>query len=496
MKENIKAQLGNKFFIIAVFCMYLIMIWFSYTYKMDPYLWFDEAGQFWISKGLNHDSAPYSSIGNIWDVIKNNQDYNLDPGGFSILLHFWSMISNHFIWLRSLPFLLFVCTIIGWIYLTYQWTNNKNTSLLLGFVPLIIPMIYNEAFEVRAYSMEVLGCILVCIATDKLQKKVSYKRLVMWSSLVAIFMTSRYSFIIVTFVFSTYVLYLIYKSNKSRKEQIIMITIYSLPILLSLGYVYFFAMRHQNPEVSTLHYLPYLSENIKIVLRIASLRHIFYLLLISWGAYELRNSWIINKYIGLIYITIVTNVLFVILSLLGYHPWSGDTTRCISMIVLIIISFTAILGEGLRVINKYVDFRLIVLCFICIRLLSLYKFDVKNVRHRENSLTHYQQINAIGKVYVDRWESPCMRYQFEYGKLVNDMNYPNMFTFAVFRPHRLAIVETEKRVTLSDYYKTQPDLDDLEQYSVLIVPELFDYKQKVPLMWNSINNQNRVWIKK
>lgn len=494
MKRNM--SLSNKLFVAAISCIYLIMIWFSYTYKMDPYLWFDEAGQFWISKGLNHDSPPCSPNGNLWDVIKNNQDYNLDPGGFSIVLYFWSMISNHFIWLRSLPFLLFILTVIGWIYLIYQWTNNKNISLLLGFIPFIIPMIYNEAFEIRAYSMEVLGCVVGCIAINQLQKNISYRTLLFWSCVLAFFMTSRYSFILVIFVISTYVLYLIYKTKKSTKDLIGKVLAYSIPILFVLGYVIIFALRYQNPEISTLSYLPYLSKNIKIIIGAASLRHIFYLLLLCWLSYELRKSLIIKKYIGILYITLVTNILFFILSLCGYHPWSGDTTRCISMIVLVIISFTAILGELLNLLDKYVNIRIIFLCFICVRLLSLYKSDIKYARHRENALTHYQKITTIEKVYIDRWESPCMRYQFEYGELQGCNAYPKAFTFQSFRSHSLIKEPGKERLSLSEWYESQPNLDDLDNYSVLIAPELYNNKEKEPVSWKSINDYNCVWIKK
>ena len=55
---------------------------------------YDEAGQFWMSKGLHHYSAPYSECGSLKDALEYNRHYNMDPGGFTAILYFWSKISN------------------------------------------------------------------------------------------------------------------------------------------------------------------------------------------------------------------------------------------------------------------------------------------------------------------------------------------------------------------------------------------------------------------
>lgn len=473
------------------------MIFFSYYFNMDPYLWFDEAGQFWISKGLNHDSLPLSLEGNIIDVIKNNQHYNLDPGGFSIILHFWSKVSNHYIWLRTLPFLFFFGTIIGFIYLIYQWTKNRFIALLLGFIPLIIPMLYKEALELRAYSMEVLGCVMCCIAINNLQNKITSKRLLCWSIIISVFLTSRYSFIIVAFVTSTYIIYLIYKTHLSYKQFTSNVIIYATPLFITLGYIYFFAIKHQNPSISTLDYLPYLSYNLGILLKEASLRHLFYLFLIVWLTYKFKKYPIIKAHIGLIYLTCVTNLFFVILSILGLHPWSGDSIRCISMITLVIISFTTILSIILNKISSYIDMRIIILSVICLRLISIQRVEIHTSKHRENALTQYMLLNDIkGKILIDRWESPCMRYQFEYGLLLGDNRYPSQFTIQKFQPHSTLFVESEKKLTLSEWYNNQPKLD-YESYDVLIIPEVLRYKSQINKeVWKSINNKDIVWIKK
>ena len=88
-----------------IVCVAVIAV-FSYNALRNPWLWFDESGQFWISKGLNHYSEVYAASGGLSDVIENNRHYNLDPGGFSVLLYFWLLINDSStFFLRLLPYL-------------------------------------------------------------------------------------------------------------------------------------------------------------------------------------------------------------------------------------------------------------------------------------------------------------------------------------------------------------------------------------------------------
>ena len=48
-----------------------------------------------------------------------------------ILLHFWSKISNSYIWLRLLPFIFFIGSIISIIYLFKKWNQNFKDYALL-----------------------------------------------------------------------------------------------------------------------------------------------------------------------------------------------------------------------------------------------------------------------------------------------------------------------------------------------------------------------------
>jgi len=178
MEAIAKSDKVFKYLLIGIYSIIFITILHNLR---TPYLWFDEAGQFFISKGLNHNSIPYSHPNGLLSVIENNKHYNLDPGGFSVLLHFWSYISNYHIWLRLLPFIFFIGVVCSFIFLSYKWTNNLNIALLIGVIPILTPVVLAMGFEVRAYSMESLGTMLTIVALEHFKKDVTNKYLLVWS---------------------------------------------------------------------------------------------------------------------------------------------------------------------------------------------------------------------------------------------------------------------------------------------------------------------------
>lgn len=489
---------ANKLFIPICIVVYFSIVGVNYMYKCDPYLWFDEAGQFWISKGLNHDSDPMSQSGSIVDVVINNQDYNLDPGGFGILLHFWSMVSNGYIWLRTLPYLFFICVILAVIYLSYRWTKNKYIAVLMGFVPIANSLISSTMFEIRAYSMEVLGVLTAIIIIDKLRKKITIKGLLLSSLIISFFMTSRYSFLIVAFVASTYVLYLILDSDFQKKTKFMMAFVYSVPIFITLIGLYFLALRWQNPGLQALSYLPYLSKKPRLLIKSPNVSLLLKLLLILWIIVLVRGSSLYSKYIGLVYVTLATNALFLLLSVLGMHPWDSGTTRCISMMVLVLVSLIALLNELLSHFSRKIDIKYMLL--VAILLQYVYpelKNEKSSIKCRTNSLIEIQKIpyNKDARIYVDRWESPCMRYQFEYGAMKGRYEYPENFVFAKMYKHGF-VKKGEKKISKDEYYQSQPNLNDLLSFDVLIVPELYRNKPENCDKWESVNGNDCVWYKK
>lgn len=489
---------NNVVFFSTTIILYVGMLIFSYRFEMDPYLWFDDAGQFWISQGLNHDSDPLSPMGDLLDVIINNAGYNYDPGGFGILLHFWSMISTNYLWLRSLSLCFFLISVFLFGYLSYLWTKNIYVSIWASFVPFFIPMIFYAGFYIRAYSMEVLGCLVCVLSIFSLQSKISNQRVMFWSVLIAFFLTSRYSFIVVAFVTSLYILYLIYRSQNSCKTKFLMILGYSIPLFLVLTLIYFVSFRYQNPELKSLSYLPYVCNNWRILFHKASLRHLFYLFVIVWVTYAFRDKPNFTPYRGLVFVTLSSNVLFFLFSCMGVHPWDGGTNRCISMITLVIISITALWCEILNFALKKINIQYLLLAFIFLRLAD-YSSDIKASQNRVNMLNDWKQlnINTTDKVFVDRSESPCLRYQMEFGALKSTLNYPANYTFIKFRKHCFSCNENVIYNSIGEWYRnTQPELNDLyDTYNILVAPELYGNNFTNSDKWKSINGHDIIWVK-
>ena len=112
------------FFFTRIFPL-LLTVYILFRISLNLFnesLWYDEAMQFWISFGSSSDSLKLNS--GIWEVVKLNQLYNHDPGGFSIILHLWLKFSQDLHWIRLLPLLFFVASVFT-VFLTIQFLFKK-----------------------------------------------------------------------------------------------------------------------------------------------------------------------------------------------------------------------------------------------------------------------------------------------------------------------------------------------------------------------------------
>ncbi len=122
---------------------------------------YDEAGQFWMAKGLHHFSEPNASDGTIANIVENNRHYNLDPGGFTLLLRFWSKISNDIHFLRVLPVLFYwlfviVMFLLGrFLFKSDLWGVFASLAVMPNLhIPYISFPFTVKSGYLRAYSME------------------------------------------------------------------------------------------------------------------------------------------------------------------------------------------------------------------------------------------------------------------------------------------------------------------------------------------------------
>lgn len=475
----------NRLYLLIVLGIYMITLVHMSRNLFTPYLWFDEAGQFWISKGLNHDSDPMSKVNGLMEVVENNKYYNIDPGGFSILLHFWTYVSDYHIWVRLLPFLFFIGVVVSFIYLSNLWIKDINVALLTGFIPIFIPVVLSMGFEVRAYSMESLGTVMSIIALEKLRHKLTNKHLFLWSCVFAFFMTSRYSEIIIVFVVSLVVLSLIFRTGKPLKQKFVSVILYAIPLVVTLISIYYFALVYQNKSAGALVYLRYLSHDLKILLEPKNIVAL-YLVALLLVLYYLRKKYpILQKYQTLIIVTLFTNGLFIILSFLGKHPWdfSADrSSRCISLILLFGLCISAFTGELLKSLfksHKVLNYSLV----LSVLMIIIY-VDKSNIFPRPhdnhnlfyNTYYHFKKADIYNyqRIYVDRREGPPVRYLFEYGALKSKRGngfYPDRFTFVKYGHHHTS----DGKEIYYDFYKSCPKMNDLLDYDFMITPELWSW---------------------
>lgn len=486
------------YFLVFIISILIFALVLNLTY---PYIWFDEASQFWISKGLNPDSDPFSKTGNIVDVIINNRHYNFDPGGFSILLHFWAKVSNHSFWLRLLPFTFFLLSLVFLVKLFYKrWIRNRNVVLALIILPIFFPMLLDLAFEIRAYSMEILGAILCLYSMEEIKFKMSRLNLFKWSITLSIFLTSRYSLLIIAFLSSLYIIWYILKQPKTAQYKFQGILLYSIPLLITISCIYFFTLFYQNSNLQPLHYLPFLKNSPGLLLRPFNLAGVFVTGGLGVMLLVRERFYIIKKYESLLYLSFFVNISFLILSFTGLHPWSFYTHRCIAMIFLNLICILVFAGEFLSIFLKKKETIAMSLIAGVIVLLIIWRADSLFPRYYSSTKT-LQDLKSLKiegdnyLIYADRKESPSIKYLFEYGDLKsfqNHFSYPNNFYLQKAFRHSF----NEGRPSKEEWYNSQPTMNDLIKYNVLITPELFKMKpRKSSNKWKFLEGSEKVFVK-
>ena len=160
-----------------------------------PGMWWDEATQFWVSQGISRYSPPFSQASGVRDVVRMNCLENLDPGGFSILLHVWTGFGRGLVWLRALPLVFFVVGAVALGLLGWRLTRSALFALGACAVSPLYPAALYFALEIRAYSMEMAGVAVGALALAHFRERPTRARAALLGVTCAAFLTSRYSFI-------------------------------------------------------------------------------------------------------------------------------------------------------------------------------------------------------------------------------------------------------------------------------------------------------------
>lgn len=444
----------------------------------DRFLWFDEAGQFWIAKGLNHDSDPLQPPGTLSAVVENNASYNFDPGGYSVVLHFWTSFSDSVLWMRTLSFAFFIAADLLFIYSLYRITGELAVGIAMGFLPLFSPTLIESAFEIRAYSMEYLGIAVGLVGLYAVRSEASYERLFMVSLAYSAFMTSRYSAIAILATASLYTLLHIWLLELDFWDRFWRVALYGAPLIATASLIYVFELRSQDSSLEPLFYLPYLRDDPQLLIN--PIGNLGYLVLVS-----LLGCLLLSMVLGrgssflqvqpLLFVAVASNLLFIVLSLRGLYPWAPLSRYGLPYLTVSTVAGSAAIGRV--VVQLYRRLPSVVnLGLIALVVFSLYiNWGDRHVR--DGTMQTFRCLASVDfgryrRIYVDRWASPSIRYLFEFGSLLQAWPgiYPGRFEFAKALPHSSLVFGTEN----ARFFAAQPRMNDLLDYDLLITPELYN----------------------
>lgn len=415
--------------------IYILLTAFFFVFLLknglsEWFLSYDESGQFYISKGLCHYSNPYSPYSGIGDVLKYNKYFNMDPGGFSVVLHFWSKISNSYIWLRLLPLLFYLLA----LYFSYKSLIisgcKRSYSLLLISLFLVTDPFVSVSCQLRAYTMEMFGIAISLWFLVKYNKMFTEARLFLLSVILCIFLTTRYDFIIYTFAFSI-ILFLHECQFKRTLFQVKPFFVYSGLLFIATLIIYLGQMHTQNSHAIPLYYLGYIGNKPELLLSNMSIR--FYVLLLF---YVFRRKEHQGKNI-ILNLCLLTNIVFFVLSIINKYPWDEQRTFAVTYFQYLTIGYCFI---------KYCDSHrwkiiphLVFLGFIIYNVYSINFYKRHNPEYYifEEFEDIYSKLPKGQTIFVHENQLPNIKYQYEEGihKNDHDRNYYKNIVFSLGASH-------------------------------------------------------------
>lgn len=427
-----KAQLFILCILLVSLCIRPAVKWLNFeVFDMD------EAGQFWMAKGLNHDSAPHSSFGTLQDALENNRYYNMDPGGFTALLFGWSKISNDIHFLRILPIIFYWLFVLGIFLLGKSLFRNYIWAFaftLLSVLPspaglhISIPFAARVGY-LRAYSMEMCGVALSVWYILKHEGQWKPRNLLKLSLLMSFFCTGRYGFVMTAFALSLYILYDLLKNRTSSQKLIRDSIVFGLPLLLTVALVYFGETRFQNGDLDLLPYYQSIRLNPRLLYGWLSVS--FYLILLLNIFQSVKGKGVHPLYA----MSCLVGLVFFVLSCMNKYPWTPVSTMPVT--VLTQFSLLHFVFERCR---KRIPERIFMPALVCLFLMLNIVLWPKTLNHlslNENT-KELAELEAAcscpNPVLISSGMNPVYRYLFEWGALKH-IAYPSSFVFETGTRH-------------------------------------------------------------
>ncbi len=433
----------------------------------------EEAGQFWMAKGLNHFSDLGEPDGNISELINNNRIFNLDPGGFTLLLRFWTGIfGNSIVSLRFLPFLFLLISAVTFRSLLNLFSFNKWIVNLSPLLFLLSKDLISFGFTVRAYSFEICGIILSLYFLSQSVLYYKNRHLIYLFMILSIFAFSRYGFFIeigacLVLLLASYIKRLpILFNNKIVVSGFLILGI-------SLSIIYYFSLQYQlkntnfhGPEyayLKTLKGQASFKDGLEIFFaNFTKLRIIPFsilILIVIFGIF-IKKIPQFGKYKILLSYFLIYTILAIFLSIVGLYPWDVTSRNSLPFQFFSILSICILLDWSHQFISLHV------MNFIALGLIIIVtsiSFIRGYIRYDYSSLMYEGGENSKD-TWVDWMIYPVLKYNIKYGTLKNfkDLHYPSLSNDTFKKNYKYLVIDMEpknKEASLKRY--------GIENYKVL-----------------------------
>ena len=146
--QNWLMKISKHIYYITIAFIFLV---FQYNLVknnlFNNFFWLDESGQIWMAQGQNHFSPQGSPTRGFQAIMENNSNYNLDPGGFTLLLRVWiSMTGFETFTIRLLPYSFYLLTILILALSVQRFIIDKRLSKLLLLLRIRSSRLFAFAF--------------------------------------------------------------------------------------------------------------------------------------------------------------------------------------------------------------------------------------------------------------------------------------------------------------------------------------------------------------
>lgn len=392
----------------------LTLAYLTAPYLLIEELWFDASGQFFTSLGISNYAEPFSAPGSLIDMWELNQTSNLDPGGFTFLLRYWSLISTHPFWLRILPFSFVIIASLLTFKTSYLFSKNYLLAFLGSSLIFADPQLFHWSFSLRAYAMEVLAIGYLSYLLFNLNNS----RLIPKLLILGLLLTSRYSSLV---FLPCWGLAHFFQNRKSAVKDLSKIILTIVPFLILAGIQ---LSSHLKGETNYINDSLFAGKDLMEILSLLKQNFLTvpFLLQITFWITAINHHKKHRELATLAIFSTSAYLLFISLSFLGLYPWLMTERFNIGLNALSIICFSYGINLFFPRLSYKTFIPVMALIFSAIRL---------------NHFTPFTNINSVleevikspeKRVFLGKYSTPEARFAFEHGTYKSYKNYPKQFT--------------------------------------------------------------------